>query len=80
MEQRFDAFKNDYSSYYDSLESLIRLKCSDQPVTFYDMLTHSRELRAKVAADIRSINETLDTYQRGVNDLRSSVDQVGSSQ
>lgn len=73
MERRFTAFKEDYSAYEDALAATAKLQCADQPVTFYDSLTNARELRAKVAADIKAINEMLDVYQNGVNELRTSV-------
>lgn len=74
MERRFTTFKNDYSDYYDSLVATIKLSCVDQPVTFYDSLTNTRTLRAKVASDIKAIDESLDSYQSGINnDLRANV-------
>ena len=76
MDKRFTTFKSDYSQYEDSMMATIKLSCRDQPVTFYDALNHTRELRAKVATDIKSLNETLDTYQDGVNELRASVMQT----
>jgi hypothetical protein len=73
MDKRFNTFKDDYSQYEDKLVATIKLKCSEQPVTFYDSLTQVRELRAKAADDIKSLNEVLDTYQSAVNDLRANV-------
>jgi len=75
MEHRFTAFKDDYSAYEDVLSDTAKLSCAVQPVTFYDTLTHARELRAKVAADIKAINEMLDAYQQGVKDLRAQVNE-----
>ena len=81
MEKRFTSFKNNYDSYYDSVTATIKLSCKDQPVTFYDSLTNVRELRARVAQDIKSINESLDAYQGGINDeLRAEVVASRSSQ
>lgn len=77
MEKRFTSFKDDYSAYEDSLNAILKLPCSEQPVTFYDTLTNARQLRTKVAADIDGINEMLDAYQAGVDNLRSSLG-VGS--
>lgn len=74
MEKRFMTFKKDYDDYYDSLAATIKLPCTSQPVTFYDSLVNTRALRAKVAQDIKLINETLDAYQNGINtDLRTNV-------
>jgi hypothetical protein len=73
MDKRFSSFKQNYSQYEETLAATAKLQCSDQPVTFYDSLTNARELRAKVAADIKSINESMDAYQRGVDELRSNI-------
>lgn len=74
MEHRFTAFKEDYSAYEEALTKTIKLSCADQPVTFYDSLTNARTLRARVAADIKAINEMIDAYQQGVTDLRAEVE------
>jgi hypothetical protein len=80
MDKRFTVFKEDYSNYYDSLEATIRLSCAEQPVTFYDSLTNTRNLRAKVAQDIKSINDILDAYQASINDeLRANLAAAGST-
>lgn len=73
MQKRFNSFKDDYSAYEDSLNTIVKLPCSEQPVTFYDTLTDARDLRAKVAADVDGINEMLDNYQNSVNNLRDSL-------
>lgn len=73
MERRFTAFKTDYSAYEDALSNTTELACANQPVTFYDSLTNARELRARVAADIKAINEMIDAYQNGVNELRQTI-------
>lgn len=73
MQKRFNSFKDDYSTYEDSLNTLVKMPCSEQPVTFYDTLTNVRQLRARVADDIDGINEMLDNYQTGVDSLRSNL-------
>ena len=73
MQKRFNSFKDDYSAYEDSLNTIVKLPCGEQPVTFYDSLTNARDLRAKVAADVDGINETLDSYQNSINNLRDSL-------
>lgn len=74
MERRFTAFKEHNSAYQEVLSDMAKLSCTDQPVTFYDLLTNAREQRAKVAADIKAINEMIDAYQDGVNTLRAEVE------
>jgi hypothetical protein len=73
MEKRFSSFKDDYSAYEDSLNTIVKLPCGEQPVTFYDTLTNARDLRARVAADIDGINEMLDNYQNSIDNLRTSL-------
>lgn len=70
---KFDAFRTDYIAYDDQLEVVLRLKCSAQPVTFYDELTLAREARAKVAKDIQDIDNLLDQYQDALNELKADI-------
>jgi len=71
-EDKFDAFRNDYIAYDDQLEAVIKLKCNEQPVTFYDELTRAREDRARVAKDVQEIDSLLDQYQTALGELKAT--------
>lgn len=73
VEAKFDAFRADYIAYDDQLEVVLKLKCSEQPVTFYDELTLAREARARVAQDVQDIDTLLDQYQAALGELKSAV-------
>lgn len=73
VEDKFDSFRTDYIAYDDQLETVLKLKCREQPVTFYDELTLAREARAKVAKDIADIDSLLDQYQSAVDELKATL-------
>jgi len=70
---KFDAFRTDYIAYDDQLEVVLKLRCGEQPVTFYDELTLAREARAKVAKDIQDIDSLLDQYQDALHELKANI-------
>lgn len=76
---KFDTFRADYITYDDQLEVVLKLKCSEQPVTFYDELTRAREDRAKVAKDIQDIDTLLDQYHDALNELETTLTKEESS-
>ena len=77
-------FTENYIAYNNSYNVAMRLpNCKEQPVTFYDYLTQTRELRTKLATTIDDIDRLLDSYQQSLNGLKSSVSaplDQGSSQ
>lgn len=79
LEDRFADFRTDHIAYDAQLKRVIQLRCSEQPVSFYDELTIAREARVKVADDINEINDTLDKYGKAVKDLRNRLNNGGSS-
>ena len=73
MEKKFASFRANYIEYDDQLKLVLRLKCSEQPVTFYDELTLAREARAKVEQDVKAIDTVLDQYQNALTELRAEL-------
>lgn len=80
MEKNFADFRAHYISYDAKVKNILKLRCNEQPVTFYDQLTLVREARAEVAQDIKDIDASLDKYQKAVSDLRVSLSDGGSAQ
>lgn len=78
-EQAVDTFKEDYAAYEDLLSNVLKIKCQNQPVTFYDTLTATREARAVVAADIDEIAKILQEYDNLVGVLGRSLPQNGNA-
>lgn len=73
FEKQFRAFQRDYIAYNEQLSTTVNMRCSDQPVTFYDALTLTRQYRARLATEIKTINELLDAYEKGLTELRKEV-------
>ncbi len=74
VEKKRAQFVQDYKNYNNSYNIAMKLpNCREQPVTFYDYLTQTRELRTKLATTIDDIDRLLDSYQQSLNDLKSLV-------
>lgn len=68
-------FVENYLSYNNSFNVAMKLpNCRQQPVTFYDLLAQTRELRLKLSTNIDNINELLDRYQTSLTTLKNSLD------
>lgn len=75
VEQKRSQFTDNYIDYNNSYNVTMRLpKCREQPVTFYDYLTRTRELRIELATNIDDIDRLLDSYQLALNNLNTSVE------
>lgn len=67
-------FAENYISYNNSFTITMKLpNCQEQPVTFYDYLTQTRQLRAKLSTGIDDIDRLLDSYQTALNELKQST-------
>lgn len=74
VEKKRAQFVENYINYNNSYNVAMRLtNCKEQPVTFYDYLTQTRDLRTKLAANIDDIDRLLDSYQQALNELKNSV-------
>lgn len=73
-------FAENYLDYNNSFNVTMKLpSCREQPVTFYDYLTQTRELRAKLSTTIDDIDRLLDTYQLSLNELKVAVNGTAAS-
>ena len=79
FEQSLDRFKSDYTDYEDSVVKVLKIKCKDQPVTFYDNLTAAREARAVVASDITELATILQEYRISLDTLQKTLPKNGSA-
>jgi hypothetical protein len=73
FEDEFNDFKSTYISYDTSVKNILRIKCTEQPVTFYDSLTRIREQRAALHGHILKMDEHLDTYNLGLTEIMVQV-------
>lgn len=80
IDAKRNEFAQNYKDYNNSYNTTMKLtNCHEQPVTFYDYLTQTRELRTKLSTTIDDIDKLLDQYQLRLNDLKKSVAQDASS-
>ena len=74
VEKKRTQFVENYINYNNSYNVTMRLpNCREQPVTFYDYLTQTRELRTKLATSVDDIDRLLDSYQQSLNSLKETV-------
>lgn len=63
-------FASDYIAYQKSLEELVSLDCTIEPVKFYNKLVSVREKRAKVANDTTKLRELTEKQVNLVTKLK----------
>lgn len=73
MQRTFSNFQRNYLDYADAIDATLQINCKLAPVTFYDNLVATREARARVAGDVKTIDQQLDKYQEGLNGLRTEL-------
>jgi len=74
VEKKRAEFIEKYLAYNNSFTVTMKLSnCREQPVTFYDYLTQTRQLRTELSSTIDDIDRLLDQYQTELTELRTSV-------
>jgi hypothetical protein len=73
FDKQLDNFRVLYQQYKETLSRAIDLKCTDQPVAFYDALTTAREHRAAVRESVVEMTRLIGQYSEQVDALRASV-------
>lgn len=66
-------FSDDFITYSKSLEELIAIDCRLEPDNFYQKLLETREKRARVAADVKTINNLLTNIAKHTEQLKESL-------
>lgn len=67
-------FTEKYLAYNNSFTLTMKLpSCREQPVTFYDYLNETRQLRTALSTTVDDIDRLLDSYQSALNELKLSV-------
>lgn len=66
-------FSEDFISYSKALESLIATDCRLEPEVFYQKLIQTREKRAVVAKDVKTLNDYLTGSVKKVETLKGSL-------
>lgn len=74
VEKKRTEFTEKYLAYNNSFTVTMKLaNCREQPVTFYDYLTQTRELRTALSSTIDDIDRLLDQYQVELDSLKANV-------
>ncbi|MEO5949415.1 MAG: hypothetical protein ABIP74_03355, partial [Candidatus Saccharimonas sp.] len=70
---KLDEFRSLYQQYKETLSRAIDLKCTDQPVTFYDTLNLARDHRAALREAVIQMTGLVKQYSSEVDALQSAV-------
>ncbi len=70
---KLDEFRGAYQQYKDTMTQVTQMKCTDQPVAFYDTVSVARMRRAAVHDTVASLNSLAKQYQTQVGVLRAKV-------
>ncbi|HET8690092.1 MAG TPA: hypothetical protein VFL81_01530 [Candidatus Saccharimonadales bacterium] len=79
MEGQFNNFQQTYINYSDQLGNLISINCQNKPSDFYNQLEAARGLRSDLAKQVDEMDQLLDGYQKGVNDIAKQLAQETAS-
>lgn len=60
--QQLDAFRKTYISYEQTLSSVLRMDCVDEPVAFYDQVAAARKLRLATNDRAKQLHSTIQKY------------------
>ena len=71
--KQIDEFRSLYQQYEQTMLRTMQMKCSDQPVTFYDTIILARSQRAAVREKVLSLAGLVKTYRDGVETIRMQV-------
>ena len=71
--KQIDEFRSLYQQYEQTMLRAMQMKCSDQPVTFYDTIILARSQRAAVREKVLSLAGLVKTYRDGVETIRMQV-------
>lgn len=62
-EKTLDDFRSDYQVYEQALSRVLNISCTDQPVSFYDGVRVSRDMRSKVHNDVLTLQAAIKKYR-----------------
>lgn len=62
-ERNLIEFRTHYQNYEQSMSETLRINCQNQPVSFYDKVTATSELRKKVYASVVALHKAINDYQ-----------------
>ncbi|MGE5299056.1 MAG: hypothetical protein ACM3KF_03380 [Acidobacteriota bacterium] len=66
-------FRSRYQQYEQLLLKTLQLKCTDQPVAFYDAIVEARDARALVKEKVDELGKLVTQYSNQVKELRTAA-------
>lgn len=62
-ERQLSAFRLNYQAYEESMSALLKIKCTNQPVAFYDAVKATRQKREKVHESTTQLHTLIKLYK-----------------
>jgi hypothetical protein len=62
-EKQLTEFRSHYQSYEQSMSDTLRINCENQPVSFYDKVNATADLRQKVHVSVIALHEAISDYK-----------------
>jgi len=62
-EKHLAEFRSNYQSYEQSMSETLRINCQNQPVSFYDKVNATSELRKRVHASVVALHKAINDYK-----------------
>lgn len=75
-EKELAAFRLAYKEYEEAMTGALEIKCTDQPVTFYDRVKDARGKRKKVNETTTALHKTIKQYKTEFELFATSVEKA----
>ena len=62
-EKHLAEFRSNYQSYEQSMSETLRINCQNQPVSFYDKVNATSELRKRVHTSVVALHKAINDYK-----------------
>jgi len=62
-EKHLAEFRSNYQSYEQSMSETLRINCQNQPVSFYDKVNATSELRKRVHTSVVALHKAINDYR-----------------
>jgi hypothetical protein len=66
---KLNEFRTDYQQYEEAMSKTLDIKCTNQPVAFYDSVADTREKRGKVHESTLALHQLIRDYKKSFEDF-----------
>lgn len=67
--KKLGEFRTNYQQYEEAMSKTLDIKCTNQPVAFYDSVADTREKRKKVHDSTLALHDLIDDYKNAFEDF-----------